>query len=315
MAIYIISPQNRISGGPELAHQLCNAVNRLSDEKAYMCYVNLKEPYNIVENAETPAPYLVYNTESRSNMDEIDRAENIVIFPEGLTFSMMHIKRAKIALWWMSVDNYIVSTQECNVDFIKDNVSLHLFQSKYSIEYVKKMFPDANGIFLSDYINEEHGKFIYPAEGRMNNALYNPAKGFEEIKPLIAKASWLNWIPLVKMDLPHMILTMQSSKIYVDFGNHPGKDRIPREAAADGCVVITNKKGSAAFQEDVPIPEQYKFDDPASQLDAIDTLMHDICDNFVQHQNAFADYRSFIASEKAKFDEDVLNFISVLKTL
>ena len=299
MTIYIISPQNRISGGPELAHQLCNAINRLSDEKAYMCYVNLDSPYNIVENAVTPTPYLIYNTESRSDINEIDRAGNIAIFPEGLTFSMLHIKRAKIALWWMSVDNYIVF--------------LHLFQSRYSIEYVKKMFPEANGIYLSDYINEEHGKFIYPAEGRLNNALYNPAKGYNEIKPLIEKASWLNWIPLVKMDLPHMILTMQSSKLYVDFGNHPGKDRIPREAAADGCVVITNKKGSAAFHEDVPIPEKYKFDDPASQLDDINDLMHDICDNFLQHQNAFADYRSFIASEKAKFDEDVLNFISVLR--
>ena len=304
-------PAASYTGGPTLAHQLCHILNKHNIESKmwYFCSA-------IKKNRIDPVHSYYKHFQNPYTMDTPkDIGSNVVVALESNTSILTHFKKAKRIIWWMSVDNYIVSTHECNVDFIKDNVSLHLFQSKYSIEYVKKMFPDANGIFLSDYINEEHGKFIYPAEGRMNNALYNPAKGFEEIKPLIAKASWLNWIPLVKMDLPHMILTMQSSKIYVDFGNHPGKDRIPREAAADGCVVITNKKGSAAFQEDVPIPEQYKFDDPASQLDAIDALMHDICDNFVQHQNAFADYRSFIASEKAKFDEDVLNFISVLKTL
>ena len=313
MNIYVISSKNRVSGGPELAHQLCSAINRLSSVKAYMCYVNLDYPYSISENAITPEPYFRYSTQTCHDLSEIDQPGNVVVFPEGLTYSMKHIKNARIVLWWMSVDNYIESTHEENIPYIKENVYLHLFQSYYSMDYVKRVLPDAKGIYLSDYINEEHGKFIYPAEFRENIALYNPAKGYTDIKPLIEKANWLKWVPLVNLDLPHMVLVMEAGKIYVDFGNHPGKDRIPREAAADGCVVITNKKGSAAYDQDVPIPGKYKFDNPSESLNEIESLLHDICDNFTIHQNAFSSYRDFIASEKAQFDRDTLHFLDALK--
>ena len=42
---------------------------------------------------------------------------------------------------------------------------------------------------------------------------------------------------------------MSESKVYIDFGNHPGKDRIPREAVINGCCVITGVRGSARFKE------------------------------------------------------------------
>ncbi|SDA41864.1 hypothetical protein SAMN02910275_00302 [Butyrivibrio sp. INlla18] len=313
MKIYIVSSKNRISGGPELAHQLCNAICRLTDIEASMCYVSLDYPYDIAVPAETPKPYKVYKTNVCMDLNAIDQSENVIVFPEGLTYSMQHIRNAKIVMWWMSVDNYIESTHEENLEFIKKNVFLHLFQSYYSMDYVYKTIPNAKGLFLSDYINQEHGKFIYPAEFRENIALYNPAKGYDAIKPLIDKADWLKWIPLVNLDLPHMVLMMEASKIYVDFGKHPGKDRIPREAAADGCCVITNKKGSAAYSKDVPIPEKYKFENPAQQLNEIETLLHDICDNFAMHQKAFAPYREFIAGEKERFDRDTLAFIEMLK--
>jgi hypothetical protein len=313
MIIYIICPQNRMSGGPELAHQLCNAINRLSNVPAYMCYANLDPPYNIAVDAPTPEIYKQYNTIPCTDIVEIDKLENVVVFPEGLTYSLSQIKHARKVMWWMSVDNYTKSTAEMNLPEIRDTVYMHLFQSYYSVDYVSRVLPGAKGIYLSDYINEEHGKFIYPAEFRQNIALYNPAKGLADIKPLIEKADWLKWVPLFKLDLAHMVLMMEAAKIYIDFGNHPGKDRIPREAAADGCCVITNKKGSAAFEKDVPIPEMYKFDDPAESLDEINSLMHDICDNFATHQNAFASYRDFIAGEKDQFDKDTLHFISELQ--
>ncbi len=311
MNIYVVSSENRISGGPELAHQLCSAINRLTDIKAYMCYVSLDPPYEIAVKAQTPEPYKIYDTEVCTDFSEVDHEENVIVFPEGLTYSMQHVHNARIVLWWMSVDNYIESTKETNMDFIRENVFLHLFQSYYSMDYVNKKLPGARGLYLSDYINEEHGKFIYPAMLRQNIALYNPAKGYDELRPLIEKASWLKWIPLVNLDVPHMVLMMEMGKIYVDFGKHPGKDRIPREAAADGCCVITNKKGSAAYEKDVPVPEDYKFEDPGESIEEIDRLLHDICDNFEDHQSKFAGYREFISNEKRRFDTDVIEFIKM----
>lgn len=57
----------------------------------------------------------------------------------------------------------------------------------------------------------------------------------------------LRWVPLIGMTTEEMRSCMSKSKVYIDFGNHPGKDRIPREAAISGCIVITGKRGAAAF--------------------------------------------------------------------
>ena len=76
----------------------------------------------------------------------------------------------------------------------------------------------------------------------------------------------INWVPLVGMSNDQVLNYLKTSKVYIDFGNHPGKDRLPREAAICGCCIITGKKGAAAFKEDIPISETYKFDDKASSI-------------------------------------------------
>ncbi len=314
MTVYVLAPVNRMSGGAELAHQMCHAINELTDVDSRMCYVDVSAPFDkaLCTDVEAPKAYELYETSHVTDFEEMDQSGNVVVFPEGLTLSMRYVTKAKKVLWWMSVDNYIASTNESNLPYISDNVTLHLYQSYYAKEYVEKKIKNPKGMFLSDYINEEHGKFIYPAEYREDIALYNPAKGYEDIKPLIDKADWLKWVPLSGLDVPHMVLMMQSSKVYVDFGNHPGKDRIPREAASNGCCVITNKKGAAANDRDVPIPEKYKFSNTQESLDEINELLHDICDNCKAHQKDFDDYRKMIREEKNRFIKDIGTFVDTV---
>ena len=316
MNVYILAPMNRMSGGAELAHQMCHAVNMLTEVQAKMCYVDVSAPFDeaLCIDCKAPDAYGIYDTEHVTDFSEMDQPENVVVFPEGLTLSIRYVRNAKKVLWWMSVDNYVISTKESNLEYIRDNVALHLYQSYYAKTYVEEKLGNVKGMFLSDYINEEHGKFIYPAELRQDIGLYNPAKGYDEIMPLIEKANWLKWVPLSGLDVPHMVLMMQSSKVYVDFGNHPGKDRIPREAAANGCCVITNKKGAAANDKDVPIPAAYKFESPGEQLDEIDQFLKDVCSNFKERQQDFSAYRDMIKSEKEKFYVDIKNFVDHMKT-
>ena len=80
----------------------------------------------------------------------------------------------------------------------------------------------------------------------------------------------------------------------------------------NGCCVITNKSGSAAYFEDVPIPDDYKFDDVSDQLGEIESLMRDICSDFPNHQKRFAAYRDWIHAEKERFDSEVMQFIDFL---
>ncbi|KAL3809235.1 hypothetical protein ACHAXA_005283 [Cyclostephanos tholiformis] len=62
---------------------------------------------------------------------------------------------------------------------------------------------------------------------------------------------------------------------YIDFGPHPGMDRLPREAALAGCIVITNREGAAAHDEDVPLPQEFKF--RTFDVEALHALLGDIC--------------------------------------
>lgn len=108
-----------------------------------------------------------------------------------------------------------------------------------------------------------------------------------------------------------MILNMQLAKIYIDFGHHPGMDRIPREAALCGCCIVTNRDGSVAYSEDVPIDDEYKFENVTEQIDEIAALLESICENYNMHSTKFDDYRVFINAQKDQFKEDVAKFSKI----
>jgi hypothetical protein len=111
-----------------------------------------------------------------------------------------------------------------------------------------------------------------------------------------------------------VIKTLQKAKVYIDFGNHPGKDRIPREAAILGCCVITGKRGSAAFFEDVPIPDEYKFEDKEKNIPKIIDKIKDCLENYEKRYEDFDYYREVIKNEPQKFIEDLRKiFIKVEK--
>ena len=74
--------------------------------------------------------------------------------------------------------------------------------------------------------------------------LFNPIKGIDKTLEFIKKSdARIKWRALKGLTPEQMREVMLQSKVYIDFGNHPGKDRIPREAATCGCCVLTNKNG------------------------------------------------------------------------
>ena len=98
---------------------------------------------------------------------------------------------------------------------------------------------------------------------------------------------------------------LQRSKIYIDFGEHPGKDRFPREAAISQCIVITGMKGSAKFYEDVKINSEYKFKDKKRNIDKIILKLNDCLLNYEQHIGNFKEYQDYIKQEKYVFNQTV----------
>lgn len=162
-------------------------------------------------------------------------------------------------------------------------------------------------MYVSDYIGDIYMTEV-PEILRQNIVLYNPKKGLDRIKPVMERtSSWLKWIPLIGLTEEDMTAYMHIARIYIDFGGHPGKDRIPREAAVCGCCVITNRRGSAGYYEDVPIPDRYKFENE-TDYEGIENCMHYICDNFYEARKDFEYYIDQIKQEKSKFNDDVVKF-------
>jgi len=105
---------------------------------------------------------------------------------------------------------------------------------------------------------------------------------------------------------------LKRAKIYIDFGPHPGMDRLPREAALAGCLVVTNQEGAAQYKEDVPLPARYKVQtfDP----DAIHKLLKDLLENFDERTKDLDEYRDWIRGQHESMKKCVKGLVDELVT-
>lgn len=337
MKIYVAAPANTATGGPELLHQLCYTL-RQNGFDAIMYYYHEKEnlpPVNS-EYTEYHNPYVLEH-------EEIEVSdEDVFVIPETNTQLFRKMKKPKRIFWWLSVDNFYNSMKPWKLarlqsishklklfpleKLFKESVSfcvnkrakkvipqftdrkvIHLVQSYYAFNHCLSLGISNNQIlYLSDYLNP---LFIQEAkrgkEHKENIILYNPKKGAEFTRKLI-KSSNFHYVALRGFTRKQMIELLKKAKLYIDFGNHPGKDRIPREAAICGCCIITDKKGSASFYRDVPIPDDYKFEDEPENIPIILEKIQDILSNYEQKTKDFDEYRNMIIGEEQQFKEDTV---------
>lgn len=308
--IYILCPANSVTGGPELLHQLNEKLNLLG-YNSKMKYIGEKEGISPI-----PDRYKIYSPEYESRIE--DSKDNYIIVPEIFTNELKKYKNINKIIWWLSVDNYFVPRKSIgykiksifglrDFDYRSNNV-IHLAQSVYAVEFLKSKGIEKEKIYyLSDYLND---KFIEEAHGNVNKkkrncVLYNPKKGYEFTNKIIKSNNNIEWIPLINLTVEEMCNLMQTSKVYIDFGNHPGKDRIPREAAISGCCIITSLNGSARYREDVPILDEFKFEDKDKNVIDIVNKINSIFINYNKENSKFEIYRKIIMSEKDKFENDV----------
>ena len=153
------------------------------------------------------------------------------------------------------------------------------------------------------------------SKDKQNIVLYNPKKGLEFTQKIIEKSKGKNWkwVPLIGLKNEQVKEYLETSKVYIDFGNHPGKDRFPREAAILGCCVLTDKRGAANYFKDVPIADKYKYEDKDKNIPKIIQMIEYCIENYSIARNDFEDYREYIKSEKATFTDDVVKIFGEKK--
>jgi len=308
--IYVGCPAARATGGPTLTHQLCYKLNE-HGYNAKMYYYHRKAGVDPVHPR-----YKSFNNEHVLRIP--DSENSFVIAPETNTNMLKPLKKVQKVIWWMSVDNYFDKFLKSRrnkvlniMGLLKLNIDrtdlLHFVQSQYAYEFLLNRGIDKNRIYyLSDYLNDIFIRnAVLSNVEKENYVLYNPKKGYEFTRKIIEAAPHIQWKPLENLSPEEMLQWLKKSKVYIDFGNHPGKDRIPREAAICGCCVITGKKGSAKNNEDVKIPEGYKFDGIYANIPNIIDKINNVLDDYDKYTCQFDEYRQIILNEENRFDKDV----------
>lgn len=288
--IYIACPARYATGGIELLHQLCAQIRKYVGAKIWYANANGK-PSHMPE-------YDVYNnpyTETQPHFLPHD----VVVLPE--IWARYAALYDNPVVYWESVDNF-------SGGYIPPK-TIHLVQSEYARRYVAGNF-GGHVIPVTDYLNDD---FFAPAREvrrRMPTVLYNPAKGMDFTRKLMQAMPDVKFAPLTGYTRTELISVMRMSRLYIDFGDHPGKDRLPREAAMCGCCVITGRNGSAAYREDVGIPDKYKFDRDDANIPAICNMIRYVLDRYPVED--FDAYREAIRGERARFNAGVDEFMRSL---
>lgn len=320
--VYVQCVGRIATGGPELLHQFASYLISRGVE-TYMVYTGIdteKEDPVCECYKHYHIPYADAVENEKRNILIVSEARTDLLYMEGLT--------VRKVIWWLSVDNFFsilkyryseTYNRPLELKYIRyfsfesEMEVEHWAQSEYARKFlifngiaedkIRMVTDYLNLIFLDDLVakrNDEKG-----LNERENIVLYNPKKGIEFTKKLIDRAHDIKWIPIRNMTRKEVSELMTRAKVYIDFGNHPGKDRMPREAAVSGAVVITGRRGSAGNDIDVPIPSSYKFDDRDEAIPGILEKIRFVFGNYEKCAEHFRYYVDSIFREPVRFRSEV----------
>lgn len=321
--VYIACPPNFVTGGTELLHQLCYCLNQ-KGVQAKMCYTDNEN--KIYADATAPSAFASYSTSAVASLD--DNTNNLLIVPEALSGFLKSVHHSKKCIWWLGINHYLLKSEisphpygrviyHYLLNFLgikkaltfremRENHIVHLVQCWYVASFLnqKKIH---NMAYLSDYINAEYIQAAQKESGerKQDIVLYNPKRNTKYVEAIREAAPEIKFVPIQNMTRQEVVDLMCRSKVYVDFGSHPGKDRMPREAALCGCCIFTSFLGSANFYDDVPLSSDFKFERTKKNIPAVIEKIKGVFSNYEEERKQFDAYREFIKSEKDQFEKSV----------
>lgn len=292
--IFVICPRFR-TGGPENAHQLVDHLNAIGADAYIVYHPNPDRDYS-----------LLYPEFTRVKVSDFayDAPDSLMVVPEIYTIAdaRSEFPTSTIALWWLSYVNAVIEGTAGD-NMRGEAGAIHLFHSYYEYAMIRPHLSwTTPWFFLTDCIHDDF-LALDPdtfADGKQDLVCFNGNKDL--ITERICAEAGIEAVPLRGMTRAQVLDTMRRCKVYVDNGYHPGKDHLPREAAMNGCVVITNKSGSAAYHEDVPIDEKVTLE--TDLYDLIPAVFAD----FRHYYDNQRTYREHIRAEKRAFQANAESF-------
>lgn len=320
--IYLFCPAGYATGGPECLHQLAYYL-RKAGHNAMMYYYQAPESGPDVVHPNYEHYHIPYATTIKNNKI------NLIILPETHLGPLTdpQYKQIRKVIWWLSVDNFWVVLNNAisqkqhkslfkikrmigryqfpDLDMVRKSGAFNIVQSQYAEDFLNRNHILVHG-HVHDYLSPtfiEQAKQL-PAT-RKDYILYNPKKGLAFTQKLMEAAPQLQWKPLINLTPQQVADLLKESKVYIDFGEHPGRDRFPREAAVMGCCLITGLRGSAAFYEDVPIAAEFKFNEQETPLQAILDKITECLADFETQSAKFETYRQIVTNDQSNMEVSI----------
>lgn len=287
MNILHVCPANCATGGPEAIHWLVSGLNKIEGVDARIWYWDVKS------DPPMPEEYKTYGCEYVTDLPE--GYDGTIIYPEIWANHALDHPECTNAVWWLGLDAYAGWTpEEERGAFLKDDSIIHIVQSEYANDLLNQLGVK-NIVKCTDIVNNEFYA-DYEEEERSDVVLYNPAKATPFMHRLMAECSDIEFKPITGMTRDQVVDAMRHAKLYVDFGEFPGRERMPREAALCGCCLITSKIGSAAYEED--FTHSYKFESKDSHIWAIAHKIRYVLKNYTECREDFEAFRQALRSDK-----------------
>ncbi len=324
--IYVVSPSNLKSGGPEALHQLVYYLN-LCGFHSSVAYFDTLDNYQVIPEYQQYVRTWVH----AETIPDIHN--NIIIFPEGSNILSHYadFKNIQKAIWFLSIFFYRGYCRTPHIfkerlrSFVRRQIiavesvtkggyrigsknCLNLTASHYAFDYLKRkggnpqLLIEPVSLEIIHYMKQRQFQFD-DAENREDIILYNPQREQNLVVAENLKKQFPQYqiIPLKGYSHDEMLKLMNKSKLLIEFGNFPGAERIPKEAVICGMCIIANNAGSARFRQDVVIDDNYKFDGFDEHKSQIYNLVTDIMEHYESHVHNFDDYRKTIYQLEENF--------------
>ena len=165
--------------------------------------------------------------------------------------------------------------------------------------------PISNEYFINEGVEEKE-----------NLLLFNPKKNYKYTRQIIKRIQKerpdIKCVAIEHMTTSEIICLMDKAKVYIDFGQFPGPERIPREAVTRRCNIITSRYGSAGNESDVNIPDKYKFKANKENIVFIIKTIEELCKNHEKHTYEFEAYRNKVKKQKQLFSNNTKIFVNIM---
>lgn len=328
--VFVLYPRGLQTGGPEALHQLVHQL-RSDGQSAFLVPIEgtadrpRAEQFRKYDAPEAPL---------------LDRPGNAVVAPETALTSLRGIRNAQPVCWWLSVDNsmpFIIEQERRDREFANlQNIrhkrwapsmrillerrvvarynyarlfsrAFHIAQSVYARAFLQTHLGICAAI-VSDYIprvdsdlqDDETGSF-----GRSHSIAYNPAKAPWIPSLLRPHMPDVTWSPLAGLDRSGVVRLLRESGAYFDPGFHPGRDRMPREAAMLHTPVVVARRGAAAYWDDVPVGAEFKVSAGREFVSDASSRLLSILNDPDGAAERQAGYRQWIGNDQERFAREV----------